>query len=85
MCQDDTWLQQQRISAGSQSIFAGITNTRSEPGFPKRWGEGWIAFVGEREGWENPVKDKQLSATRADLLNSYFVRQAQQRLALVDG
>ena len=85
MCQDDTWLQQQRISAGSLSIFAGITNTRSQPGFPKRWGEGWIAFVGEREGWENPAKDKQLSATRADLLNSYFVRQAQQRLALVDG
>ena len=59
--------------------------TRSEAGFPRRWAESWVGFVGEREGWENPGKDKQLSAKRAELLLSNSILHASsQHLALTD-
>ena len=71
--QDELWLQTCRALAGNtgvgRSIFAGATQTRSSPGFPLRWGEGWLEDVGRvGGGWDNPQKSKERSQEKVNAL-----------------
>ena len=71
--QDALWLQTCRALASNtgvgRSIFAGATQTRSSPGFPLRWGEGWLEDVGRvGGGWDNPQKSKERSQEKVSAL-----------------
>ena len=76
-CQGTDWLRQRRsdLVPSSNGTSAGKTCTRTGAGRPFRWDSGWVGEVGSLSGsgWENPSKDKGLTASRADILyNSIF-------------
>ena len=75
-CQGDSWLRDQRQLMNSQSLFAGATGTRAQAGFPKRWGERWVDFLGDAGGWDNPSKSKRISTERAQILRAHFMKPA---------
>ena len=90
MSQTDQWLREKRYAAGSfgksRNADAGATNTRASPGFPMRWGGGWLEEMsGLTGGWENAGKSKSTSKERASVLADKFLRKRHpRRLALGD-
>ena len=63
-CQNAQWLASRRSDFGGSQ-----TRTRQHPGMPMRWDTGWVQAVADVVGdLQNPGKDKEVTARKADVL-----------------
>ena len=69
LVQDDSWLRSRRESMLSRSVFSGIIGTRSGPGMPLRFTDGWYEDLRILGHFDNPSRSKNQSKATANFLH----------------
>ena len=68
--QDDLWIQTVRAlnmrAMSFEGFLAGATSTRSGPGKPIRWADGWLSALEAEWGVDNLTRQKNLTKQRAE-------------------